>query len=167
MRIDFQNSYFHRYKPNSHVIPTAEVTTKKVLRFLWPLGNESARRCGSRYTNMIDLIHTCIQTPHLMTDGTWAKTCEILHYRMQAVETAEKLARRMGFQAPKASRWNMDDWLSKNVGTENYKQASQYYSTDRSFYQGCPPQKKGRANHTTFQCGHSHWFHLTTSRHMA
>ena len=50
-----------------------------------------------------NLIHMCIQTPHLMTDGAWAQTWEILHYRMQAVETAEKLARKMGIQAPKAS----------------------------------------------------------------
>ncbi len=46
-----------------------------------------------------------------MTDGVWAQTWEILHYRIQAVETAEKFARRMGIQAPKASCWDMDDWL--------------------------------------------------------
>ncbi len=91
-----------------------------------------------------NLIHMCIQTPHLMTDGAWAQTWEILHYRMQAVETAEKLARRMGIQAPKASCWDMDDWLRKNVGTENYKQASQYYR--QILLSGLIPPKEGSRN---------------------
>ena len=91
-----------------------------------------------------NLIHMCIQTPQMMTDSAWAGTWEILHYRMQAVETAEKLARRMGIQAPKASCWNMDDWLRKNVGTENHKQASQYYR--QILLSGLIPPKVGSRN---------------------
>lgn len=56
-----------------------------------------------------DLINICIRTPHLLQEGAWQRTWEILHYRIGVITLAERYVRRLGIYAPKSRRWDKDE----------------------------------------------------------
>lgn len=64
------------------------------------------------------VIKKCIEKPNLLEEDGWEYAWSLLHYRMGAMEVAERLANRLGLEAPKGPQWDKDDWLKKNDGTQ-------------------------------------------------
>ena len=48
------------------------------------------------------MIDKCIQSPHLLEDGTWQRIWEILHYRIGSMTLAEIFVRRRQAMNPDA-----------------------------------------------------------------
>lgn len=70
------------------------------------------------------LINECIHAPHLLNEATWQTIWEILHYRIGSMNLAEKFVRRLGISAPKACRWDQDEWMGKNAKSDVGETAS-------------------------------------------
>lgn len=73
------------------------------------------------------LINQCIHTPHLLKEGTWETIWEILHYRIGSLNLAEKFVRRLGILAPRACRWDKDEWLEKKRKSDVGETASIFH----------------------------------------
>ncbi len=71
-------------------------------------------------------IKMCIDKPDVLDDDGWEYAWSLLHYRMGAMQVAERLANRLGLEAPKGSQWDKDDWLMKNDGTQLQRKAEDY-----------------------------------------
>lgn len=54
--------------------------------------------------------HSVIKKCIVLEDDGWEYAWSLLHYRMGAILVAERLASRLGPDAPKGPQWDKDDW---------------------------------------------------------
>ena len=72
------------------------------------------------------VIKKCIDKPDILDDDGWEYAWSLLHYRKGAMQVAERLANRLGLEAPKGPQWDKDDWLMKHNGTQLKRKAEEY-----------------------------------------
>lgn len=72
------------------------------------------------------VIKKCIYKPDVLDDDGWEYAWSLLHYRMGAMQVAERLANRLGLRAPKGSQWDKDNWLTKHDGTQLKRKVEEY-----------------------------------------
>lgn len=73
------------------------------------------------------MIDKCIQSPHLLEDGTWQRIWEILHYRIGSMIVAEKFVRRLRIRAPRPCIWDKDEWFVNHLQSKQGDRASAFY----------------------------------------
>lgn len=73
------------------------------------------------------LINECIHAPHLLKEAAWQTIWEQLHYRIGTMNLAEKFVRRVGILAPKACRWDKDEWLESHRKSDVGETASVFH----------------------------------------